>query len=293
MNLIFSHLLALRPHHWVKNFFVFIPVFFAGEIFEFYHLRDLFLGFLSFSIVSSSVYLFNDIRDIEKDKMHARKKMRPIASGKVKVQTAIAMSVLCLITGILVSLKIDHMFTLVLGIYFLINILYSFGLKSISILDIIIISIGFVLRISAGGIIAGVPISSWLIIMVFLLAMFLAIAKRRDDLLVFLNSGKIMRKSIENYNLEFINSVLTLISGIIMVSYIMYTISVEVSQRMHSDYLYLTSIFVISGLMRYLQIVFVENDSGSPVRILFRDRFIQITLLGWIISFYVIIYVGN
>jgi decaprenyl-phosphate phosphoribosyltransferase len=127
-------------------------------------------------------------------------------------------------------------------------------------------------------------------IMILLLALFLIIAKRRDDIVIQTETGEVVRKSSQAYNLEFINSCLTLLSAVVIVSYIMYTVSPEVTQRFNSEYLFVTTIFVIAGIMRYLQITFVEQNSGSPTSILFKDKFIVLTILGWIISFYVIIY---
>jgi hypothetical protein len=152
---------------------------------------------------------------------------------------------------------------------------------------------GFVLRIKAGGVIAMIGISQWLMIMVFLLAMFMAIAKRRDDVLIKLDSGLDMRKAIKGYNLEFLNVMLSLFTGIIIIAYLMYTISPEVMERWNTYRLYYTSLFVIVGLMRYLQITFIDNNTGSPTDLLYKDKFLQVTLVLWIISFYLIIYLPD
>jgi len=155
------------------------------------------------------------------------------------------------------------------------------------------VAMGFVLRIKAGGVIAMIGISQWLMIMVFLLAMFMAIAKRRDDVLIKLDSGLDMRKAIKGYNLEFLNVMLSLFTGIIIIAYLMYTISPEVMERWNTYRLYYTSLFVIVGLMRYLQITFIENNTGSPTDLLYKDKFLQVTLVLWIISFYLIIYLPD
>jgi hypothetical protein len=164
------------------------------------------------------------------------------------------------------------------------------GLKNIAILDILILASGFVLRVKAGAIISRVDTSEWLMIMTYLLALFMAIAKRRDDMLLKLTTGANMRKSITGYNLDFLNTLLGLFSAIIIVSYIMYTVSDMTILRLGTHRLYYTSVFVMAGLMRYLQITFVAGKSGSPTEILYKDRFIQITLVLWILSFYVILY---
>lgn len=283
----------LRLKDWAKNTFLFIPVFFAGELFKFSHLEDLIIGFFSFSFVASAIYILNDYRDIEADKKHPTKNKRPLASGEVSTKTAGVTFCFLLLAGLAFAFILDRIFFGILLTYFIVNIFYSLGLKKISILDIFIVASGFLFRVIGGGVLADVHISQWLIIMVFLLAVFLGLAKRRDDILMFVNSGRLMRESTKNYNLEFANASLTMLSAVIIVSYLMYTISEEVIERFHNDYIYGTSIFVIAGIMRYLQITLVENNSGSPTKLLYSDLFLKITLLGWIVSFYIIIYFHN
>ena len=178
----------------------------------------------------------------------------------------------------------------ILCIYIALNIAYSFHLKHIAILDVVIIAIGFVLRVFVGATVTGVPISMWIVIMTFLLALFLALAKRRDDVLLFESTGKQMRKVIGGYNLQLIDGAMMIMGSVVIVSYILYTTSAEVMERMGSKHIYLTALFVILGIMRYLQIAFVEIDSGSPTKIVFKDRFMQITIISWLCSFAWIIY---
>lgn len=284
------YITLMRPHHWIKNLFLFLPLFFAGEMFDVEKLLNTAIGFLAFSFMASCIYILNDYKDIEADRKHPDKCNRPLASGAVSKQAAIIMFIACFLIGIGISLLLMPKFIFVLFIYFFINLGYSFGLKNISILDIILLSVGFVLRVKAGGVITSVAVSQWLVIMFFLLAFFMATAKRRDDILIKLQSGQDMRKSIKGYNLEFLNVVLSLLTAIIIVSYLIYTISPEVMERWNTYRLYYTSLFVIAGLLRYLQITFVDNNTGSPTKLLYKDRFIQITLLLWILSFYIIIY---
>ncbi len=281
----------LRPHQWTKNLFIFIPAFFAGNIFEEAVFIKTAIGFLAFSFVASSIYIVNDFRDIEQDKIHPTKKFRPLASGKISSQSALLVSVLLATIGIILSFYLNFHFGLLLIGYLILNIGYSFGLKNYSIIDILIISSGFLIRTVSGGIISEVKISMWLIIMIFLLALFLALSKRRDDILMYNNSGVKMRKVILEYNMAFINSSITMISGVIIVAYIMYTTSEEVINRWHSEYIYITSLFVVAGILKYLQITFVEQASGSPSKILLKNKFIIATLLLWVISFYFLIYV--
>jgi decaprenyl-phosphate phosphoribosyltransferase len=287
-----KHFVSLiRVKHWVKNLFVFIPGFFAGVLFDQQNLILLITGFFCFSFVASGIYVVNDYRDIEVDRNHPKKCKRPLASGAVSVPAALTVAVILFAIGLGLAYFINQYFLYIIILYLVINLGYSMGLKNISILDIMMVASGFLLRTIAGGVIIDVELSKWLLIMVFLGALFIAMAKRLDDLLVSESQGTISRKTVKNYNLSFIYSGITMISGVSMVSYIMYTISEEVTSRLHSDHLYFTAIFVIAGILRYLQITLVENNSGSPTKILLTDRFIMFTVLSWVLSFYMIIYI--
>jgi decaprenyl-phosphate phosphoribosyltransferase len=288
-----SYIKLLRPKDWAKNFFLFIPLFFAGEISNTDKLVSLLLGFLSFSAAASSIYILNDYRDIEDDRKHPLKRNRPLASGAVSKSGALIIAFLLIIGAFGLAWWIRDKFLFVLAIYYLINLGYSFGLKNVSVLDIMILATGFVLRIKAGSVISMIPLSEWIIIMVFLLALFMAIGKRRDDVILKISSGQDMRKSIKGYNLELLNILLALICAIIIVAYLMYTMAPETMARLGTYRLYYTCLFVIAGIMRYLQIIFVHADSGSPTKILYKDRFIQIVLVLWIASFITIIYVKD
>jgi decaprenyl-phosphate phosphoribosyltransferase len=288
-----AYIKLIRPKDWAKNLFLFIPVFFAQRILEVNTMIEVAVGFFCFSCVASSIYIINDYRDIEDDKKHPTKCNRPLASGAVKKSMALVICIALLIIGAATAYFVRDKFLFVLGIYFFINIGYSLGLKNIPILDIILIAIGFVLRVKAGAVIAVIGLSQWLTIMIFLLALFMAIGKRRDDVLLKLSSGADMRKAVKGYNLDFINTSLSLISAVIIVSYFMYTMSPEVIERLGSHRLYYTCLFVLAGVLRYLQIIYVNASSDSPTNILYKDRFIQITIALWIVSFYIILYMKN
>jgi decaprenyl-phosphate phosphoribosyltransferase len=288
-----AYLKLLRPKDWAKNLFLFIPLFFSGELFDWPIYPRLILGFISFCCIASSIYIINDYRDIEDDKKHPDKSKRPLASGAVSKNTSIVLCILLILAGFGIAYFIREKFLFILSIYFFLNLAYSFGLKNIPILDIVILAIGFVLRIKGGAVILHIGVSEWLNIMVFLLALFMAIGKRRDDVLLKLSSGTNMRMAIKGYNLEFLNVVLSLVCAVIVVAYFMYTMSPEVLKRLGTYRLYYTCLFVLAGILRYLQIIFVQSASGSPTKILYKDRFIQISLLLWIASFYLIIYMKD
>lgn len=286
------YLKLIRLKQWIKNLFIFVPAFFAGDFLHFALYPKLLLGFLSFSLTASAIYIFNDYRDREVDRQHPVKRFRPLASGEANVTVSLVLEVVLLISGVAIAYFLDTSFLLLLISYIIINISYTIDLKNISILDIFLVASGFIIRVYAGGVLANVEISHWLVLMIMLLSLFLALSKRRDDIVLGKN-GTALRKSSTSYNLEFINSCLSIFSGVIIVAYIMYTVSPEITERLHSEWLFLTTIFVIAGIMRYLQITFVEEKSGSPNDVLLKDRFILITIIGWIISFYVIIYLRN
>ncbi|PWT75986.1 MAG: decaprenyl-phosphate phosphoribosyltransferase [Bacteroidetes bacterium] len=285
----------LRPKDWAKNLFLFVPAFFAGSVFSFSKIGPLLEAFFAFCFYASSIYIINDYRDIEDDRKHPEKSKRPLAAGKVSKKAAMFICIALVILGTFLAYLADHsfQFLFVLEIYFFMNLAYCFGLKNISILDILILAAGFVLRVKAGAIVAEVDSSEWLIIMTFLLSLFMAIAKRRDDMLLKLSTGTDMRKSIKGYNLDFLNTMLGLFSAILVVAYINYTVSGSTIARLGTYRLYYSSLFVIAGVMRYLQITFVKKESGSPTEILYKDRFIQITIVLWVLSIYTILYLRD
>lgn len=281
---------ALRLSHWIKNVFVLLPAFFAGVMQEPDVIFRVVLAGLCFCCAASAVYIFNDYRDVRDDRIHPEKSKRPLAAGSISISVAAALGAVALAIGVGIALWLDlYVFWLVVS-YVVLNVSYSLGLKKIPILDITLIAGGFLLRVVAGGEAAGVPVSQWLILMTFLLALFLALGKRRDDVLIKQTTGERMRKSVDGYNLDFINSSMVLMAAVVIVCYIMYTESQEVIQRFENENLYMTAIFVIVGLLRYLQISLVEERSGSPTRIILTDHFIQLTLVAWLFSFYYLLY---
>lgn len=284
----------LRPKDWAKNLFLFIPSFFAGKIFNLEGIEHLLGGFAAFSFLASSIYIVNDLRDIEDDKKHPKKSKRPLASGKVKKSTGLIVAVLLLLAGVIIGYLVEPTgkFLFLLGLYYLLNLGYSFGLKNISIVDIMIVAAGFVLRVKGGAVIGKIDTTEWLIIMTFLLALFMAIGKRRDDVILKLSTGNDMRRAIKGYTLDYLNVVLGLVCAIIIVAYINYTVTGGLYKEF-GHRLYYTSLFVIAGVLRYLQIIFVLNNSGSPTEILYKDRFIQIVLMLWVVSFFSILYLKN
>jgi 4-hydroxybenzoate polyprenyltransferase len=282
--------LLLRPHEYVKNFFIFLPLFFAFQITNLELLANTLIAFVAFSLTASGNYIFNDYYDLEDDRLHPHKKDRPLASGNVGKRTALFIMVFLFVAGggLMTACSLEA--AAILGVYVLINIAYSLYLRHIAILDVAVIATGFVLRLYVGAAVTGIILTMWIIVITFLLALFMALAKRRDDVLLFLNTGKKPRKVIDGYNMQFLDGAMTIMASVVIVSYILYTTSSYAIKKMHSDNLYFTAVFVILGILRYLQISLVENNGGSPTKIILKDRFIQTTILAWIISFSWIMY---
>lgn len=245
-------------------------------------------AFALFSLMASSIYVFNDLLDVEEDKKHPTKRFRPLAIGSVSSANAKIIIAILSSASLLASFAFNINLFIVLLSYFILNIFYSIKLKHIAIVDIFIIATGFVLRLFAGSSVSDVPLSMWIILVTFLLAIFLALAKRRDDVLLS-QEGKETRKNIDGYNLEFVNASMVLMAGVVIVSYIQYTISQTVIDRLGTSNLYLSAFFVILGILRYMQITFVEENSGSPTKIVLEDRFLQMTILFWLVSFIAIV----
>lgn len=280
----------MRPHQYIKNLFIFLPLFFAARITETPLLISAFIAFIAFSLVASAVYILNDYNDIEDDRQHPKKKSRALASGAITKSSAIGIMALLFIAGVAFMAPLSLTATGILLTYVIMNIAYSLRLKHVAILDVTIIALGFVLRLFVGSSVTDIPLSMWIVIMTFLLALFMALAKRRDDVLIYLDTGKKMRKVIDGYNLQFLDAAMAIMASVVIVAYTIYTTSSEVIARVQSEYLYLTALFVILGIMRYLQIAFVEKDSGSPTRIVLTDRFMQLTLFGWVATFVWVLY---
>ena len=289
-----SILKLIRPKQWIKNTFVLMPMFFGGTLFKGNNLIEGIIVFFAYSFIASSVYCFNDIIDVEADRRHPVKCNRPIAAGDISMPMAyglmILMFALSMATLLLLPSETYLKVTTILLAYFVLNMAYCAKLKDYAIIDVCIIAFGFVLRLLAGGFATGITLSKWIVLMTFLLTLFLSFAKRRDDVLRMNETGEAPRKNTIRYNLTFINEAITITAGVTLVCYIMYTVSPEVVQNFHTDYLYLTSIFVLVGLLRYIQIAVVDKKSGDPTKVILRDTFTQLIVLAWGLAFLVIIY---
>ena len=284
----------LRPLQWLKNTFVFAPIFFSNNLLKPEFFWPTLVIFASFCLISSAIYCFNDLRDVEADRQHPKKCKRPIASGAVSIKGGYVMMILCTIGSLLLipfahSVNTPYLYIIVAG-YWLMNVAYCIKLKQYAILDVSIIAIGFVMRVLIGGLTTDIWVSHWLVMMTFLVTLFLAFTKRNDDYRIYEQTGTKPRVSITGYNKTFINEATAIIASVTLVCYIMYTMSPEVIERMGTRYVYLTTGWVLAGLLRYLQNMIVYGLSGSPTKSLVKDHFVQLCIIGWIASFFVILY---
>ena len=281
----------LRPHQWVKNTFIFIPLFFGGSLFDMAAWTSSLVAFVAFSFAASAIYSINDIVDVEADKKHPKKCKRPIAAGLVSKRQASLLAIILAIAALALPFLLNNwMLSVVIALYLAMNLCYCIRLKHYAIIDVCLVALGFVMRIVAGGVATDIVLSRWIVMMTFLLTLFLSFAKRRDDVLIMNETGMAPRKNTSRYNLTFINQAITITGGVMLVCYIMYTVSPEVIERFNSPNLYMTSFFVILGLLRYIQLTVVDERSGEPTRLVLSDRLIQLIIAGWIISFAIIIY---
>lgn len=281
----------IRPKQWVKNLFVFAPILFAGKLMDLSMLLTNIMAFVAFCSISSCVYVLNDIIDVESDRVHKKKRYRPIAAGYISVsQAKIIFFILLIITAAL-SVNLPFLFGITISAYFINNLLYSFKIKNIVLLDVFSISIGFILRVIAGAVAIDVSISSWMIITTIFISLFLGISKRRAEL-----SGpnqdnlEKQRKVLSDYDVTFVDQLNTIAATGTIISYALYTVSDKALSAFHSDKLIYTTPFVIYGIFRYLYLLHQKNLGESPTQIVTKDIPIIINSLFWLIVCALIIY---
>ena len=284
-----KYLKLLRIKQYIKNIFFFLPLIFGGALFNADILMKTTAGAVLFSLASSAVYIINDINDVNEDKKHPQKCLRPIASGEISIKNGCIISVMLLILSLTGAYILNKLFAVLMFTYLVINFLYSIRLKHIPIIDISIISTGFLIRILCGAVLSSIKPSEYLILMTFLISMFIAFAKRYDDVILYEN-GTQARKNIQGYNKEFILISMSVLAAVNIVAYILYTLTPQLIQQFNSAYLYLSSFIVIIGFLRYFQLTFVNKITASPTEILYKDKFIILTVIFWMIYMIFIVY---
>ncbi|KOR26834.1 decaprenyl-phosphate phosphoribosyltransferase [Clostridium sp. L74] len=276
----------MRPKQWIKNFFVFAAIIFSGNLMNEGILKNNIITFILFCLTSSTIYILNDIVDIEKDRKHPEKKNRPLPSGRVSKSTAIIMNIVMLFIVLFCSYKfVDYKVMYIYLMYIVINILYCFKLKNVVILDVMVITFGFVLRVESGSLATKVSVSPWLFLCTILLSLFLALNKRKSEIITLKDKSGSHRKILEEYSIELIDNMLTIVTPSILISYCLYTFSSVQSKRM----MY-TIPFVLYGIFRYQYLMTNHNLGGKPEAVFGKDKPFLVNMVLWVISVVVIIY---
>jgi 4-hydroxybenzoate polyprenyltransferase len=280
----------LRPMQWSKNTVLFAALIFAKHLFVLSDVLTVVLGFLAFCSLASGAYVMNDLRDCERDREHPLKSLRPLPAGRVRHGTALALSIGLVLSGMLGAVTLELQFGMLAGVYFILQVAYTFWLKEVVILDVMSIAAGFVIRAVAGGVMIGVPVSPWLIICTFLLALFLGFSKRRHELVLLEARATTHRASLKEYSPYFLDQMIAVVTASTVVAYAIYTASPEVREKLGTDKLYLTIPFVLFGIFRYLYLVHQREEGGNPTQLLLTDQPLLIDVLLWIATASLLLY---
>jgi 4-hydroxybenzoate polyprenyltransferase len=282
---------TMRLRQWTKNGFVFFALIFDKQLFRPEPFLRTLEGFFLFCLISSAVYLFNDIADVEADRNHPVKKNRPIASGKLPIPVALTAALLLTIIAIPIGFLLSPIFALILSVYLVTNLLYSRWLKHVSILDVLIISSGFVLRVGAGvALITVERFSPWLYMITVLFSLYIGLGKRRAEMNLLAEGASAHRKVFEGYTIPLLDQYITIVSGMTIVAYSLYTFSAPNLPENHT--MMLTIPFVVYGIFRYLQLIQIGHAAGAPDEVALKDRPLQITVLLWGLAVIAIFYLS-
>ena len=284
-------LISLRPKQWVKNVFIFAPMIFSLHMFQASYIWRSLLAFLLFSLVTGCTYVFNDVLDREKDGLHPVKKHRPIAAGHLDVRWALAGAVALLAVVLPLIARFNREFFLITVFYVGLNVFYSLFLKRMVIIDIMVIALGFVLRVMIGAVVNAVVLYPWILISTFLLAIFLALIKRRQELLKIqtLHPETVTRKTLESYTIGMLDQMISIATATTLISYIMYVLSPDVQLKFHTDKLFFTVPFVIFGIFRYLFLSYVKGEGENPSDIITSDLPFILNLVLWVSVFILLV----
>jgi 4-hydroxybenzoate polyprenyltransferase len=284
---------SLRPGQWPKNLFVLAPLVFAQRLTDPEDVRRGLLAFVTFCLASSAVYLINDIRDRDEDRRHPLKRHRPLASGTLSVTTATAAAAVLAVAALSGALYLGGRFTVILASYLALNILYSLGLKHVVIVDVMIISLGFVLRVLAGGAAISVEVSEWLLLCTIFLALFLAFSKRRHELLLMADSASDQRPVLTHYSPTFLDQMINVVTASTVVSYALYAVAPETVEKFHTENLIYTVPLVLFGVFRYLYLVHQQPGERNPTEAIIGDLPFLFNLTLWGLTVLWIVYAAR
>jgi len=286
-----SYLKLIRPKQWIKNLFVLAPLVFARELFDPSPLLLTLKAFAAFCLTASAVYILNDIADVKADRVHPEKRLRPIASGRVSVRQAIGLLVLLLVGVTILVAGMDKRYLAILVTYFFLNVAYSFKLKETVLLDVFIVSAGFMLRVLGGAFAIDVVVSNWIVLCTLFISLFLGFAKRRAELVVHQGLGVTSeRKVLTLYSAHFIDQMLTVTTAGAVISYALYTVAPRTIEIFGTDKMIYTTVFVLYGMFRYLYLVHTAETTENPTNAVTSDATIMVTVLLWILTCIGLIY---
>ncbi|MFA5038714.1 MAG: decaprenyl-phosphate phosphoribosyltransferase [Candidatus Omnitrophota bacterium] len=264
--------IAMRPKQWAKNLILFAGIIFSGYFFDPARILVVLTATAVFCAASSGLYLINDVLDAEIDRRHPVKRHRPVASGRLKSSVAHGLGYALALWAVFAAFLLNRPFGLVLSAYVALEFLYSVSLKNVVILDIFCIAAGFFLRVIAGAVVIDVPISHWLLICSTFLSLFLALAKRRSEIVLLETQAADHRPVLAHYSLPFIDQMMTVVTASTILSYVFYAFSPQTAEKFHTSNLQYSVIFVVYGIFRYLYLVFQKKEGGAPERVLFSDK---------------------
>ena len=273
---------SLRPQQWIKNLFIFAALIFSQNISTLSLVAKTVVAFVSFCVISSALYILNDLRDIEEDKLHPVKSKRPLASGRLKKSHAILSFFVLSALAFILAVTLNINFLMVTLVYFILQIAYSFWLKHVVILDVFVIAAGFLIRVVAGGLAIEVSLSSWLLICTILLALFLAMGKRRHELVLLDDEAKDHRPILKEYNPYFLDQMIAVVTASTVIAYCLYTISPETVDKFGTTHLLYTVPFVLYGIFRYLYLIHQRYEGGTPETLIIKDKPLLIDIFLWI-----------
>jgi 4-hydroxybenzoate polyprenyltransferase len=281
---------SMRPAQWTKNLFVFAPLIFSRQFFSVPLLLRTAGAFLSFCVISGAFYIFNDLQDREEDRAHPKKSRRPIARGDILPAQALALSLGLAALGLTAAFFLQRGFFLAAVVYLVLQAAYSLKLKQVVILDIFVIAAGFVIRVVAGGLVIAVPISSWLLICTMLLALLLSMGKRRHELILLEDRAIDHRPILKEYSAYLLDQMIAVVTASTLIAYCLYTISQETVEKFGTSALVWTAPFVLYGIFRYLYLIHLKGQGGSPEEIILQDKPMLFNIVFWIGAVILVLY---
>jgi len=273
---------AMRPKQWTKNLVIFAGLVFSQNFFHLGFLEVSVLAFIAFCLNASSVYIINDIKDLEQDRLHPVKKFRPLPAGRISTRQAAFLSVILAVISLALAFWLNLHYGALLALYWVMMIVYSFALKHVVIVDIMIISAGFIIRAISGAVVLDVMISRWLLACAIFLSLFLILAKRRNEIVELGANASEHRAILDEYGERFLDQMIAVVTACTVISYVLYTVDPGTVQKFHTANLILTVPFVIYGIFRYLYLVYQKNMGGRPEMILLADRPLLLSVFLWV-----------